>query len=431
MSFSPVRISRREALAVASCAALSLVDRTTAGRATTTAKLIPRPSDVIFSSRWMLPESIPIAVAAGATRFDWTYSERHDYYAAIKAAGIAEAGGTINLCPPDQTGSSTYRIGRQMNRTGWPIEAPWLKGLGWYYGCVNNPDFLNLQLGRVKRLFAAGTLALQHDDAACSIASVNWGGCWCPYCRSAARAQGYDLVTQMRSFQTASTVRYIKALRERINAAIGREVTLSCNNFRMRMSTPYPLFDYGMCEIDPVDAEPTVLEAAYRQFERDGWMQVVTLRSSDIALNRATIARVHALGGAMLFPFNVYMQSGPRFTANADDVSSFYRFVRAIGPLLDASRFTGQDVADFLSAESLAALRQSNVGTILRRAGAQTVLHLVPGSYLRAAPLLDIRFSAAPGEIALRSAEAPAARIVHGANLNIAPWDWSTVTFGS
>jgi len=387
----------------------------------------PRPSDVIFSARSMVPESIPIAVAARTTRFDWLYSEKGSFLAAVRNAGIATIGGAINMWPSDAPNLPTYRVGRALSSTGGLIEAPWARGMGLYWGCVNNPDFMGIQLGRAMRTLSAGANAIQFDDAAAAIPAVGFGACWCPYCQKLAASSGYDLRTSMLEFQTASTLRFIQALRASINTARGSEVLMSCNNAGLKRDEPYNLFDYGMCEIDPPRADIRVLERAYRQFELDGWMQVVTLRSRDIGLNRATIAAVHALGGAMIFPYNVYMSAGARFSANPDDVLALYHFVRAIGPLLDASRFTDIPPVALLTSDSMASLAQAGVSPIVRRAGDRTLLHLIPGASTRRASLLDIQLAAAPAAT-LCSAEQAQLRSVANGKLRIAPWDWSLVT---
>jgi len=391
----------------------------------------PRPSDVIFSSRWTLPASIAIAATVHATRFDWTYRFRDNYFASLQAAGFASIGGAINMWPPDGIGEKTYQRGRARDRAGQLIEAPWVRGQGWYWSCVNNPEFRGLQVDRARWALQGGAKRLQHDDCRAAIAAVSFGGCWCQYCRQRAARLGYDLQSQMLAFQTSSTVSYIKELRARIGTANGHAVLMSCNNFRMKLGIPHTLFDYGMCEIDPADAALDVLTKTYREFERLNWMQVVTLRSADIALNRATIARVHALGGAMLYPYNVYMPSGTRFTADSGSIVPFYKYVRAIGALLDESRFVDQPSASYLFAESLEALKRARVGTIVRRAGTQTVLHFVPAAAGRDVPPVDIRVAAGPGNLVLRSAARPDPQALRENTFAIAPWDWTTLTIGT
>jgi hypothetical protein len=133
----------------------------------------------------------------------------------------------------------------------------------------------------------------------------------------------------------------------------------------------------------------------------------------------------------MLYPYNVYMPSGSRFSADAASIALLYRFVRAIGALLDASRFIDQTPATFLTADSLAALERARVGTIVRRAGAQTVLHFVPASSDRSVPPVDISCAAPSGELSVRSAERPDPRVLQRNAFAIAPWDWSTLTIGA
>lgn len=431
MSMTGFPVSRRMALAYAGAAAAWPYPGGRPVRAASTSSSPPQPSDVLMSARWSIPEVIDLARNCQATRLEWNYVERGSFFQDAKAAGVQVSGGAINMWPTDGPGLASYKIGRQQDRYGAAIEAPWVKGKGWYWGCVNNPDFFRLQMGRASRALQAGASVIQYDDCAGAIPAVAWGGCWCAHCRQQAARQGYDLERQMLAFQTASTVRYIKSLRSQIDAVNGDRVMMSCNNYRLRTGVPYDLFDYGMCEISPADAAPHALETAFRRFEQNGWMQVVTLRSSDIALNRATIARTHALGGAMLYPYNVYMPVGPRFTANASDVAGLYRFVRIIGSVLDSSRFTDRTAASLLTRESLLALDQARVSTVVRLAGTQLVVHFIPERDTRGAGLIDIRLSTSPAASTLRSAEQPNERPISNGTFAICPWDWSVLTITS
>ena len=428
MSTTGFPVSRRMALAYAGAAAAWPYPGRRSVRAAAGSNTPPRPSDVFMSARWSIPEVVDLARNCQATRLEWNYVERGSFFQDAMNAGVQVAGGTVNMCPTDGPGLATYKVGRQQDRFGAAIEAPWVKGKGWYWGCVNSPDFFRLQMGRASRALQAGASVLQHDDCAGAIPMVASGGCWCTHCRQQATRRGYSLERQMLAFQTASTVRYIKSLRSRIDAMSGDRVMMSCNNYRLKTGVPYDLFDYGICEINPADAAPPTLEAAFRQFERTGWMQVVTLRSSDIALNRATIARTHALGGAMLYPYNVYMPVGPRFTANASDVAGLYRFVRAIGSVLDSSRFTNRTAASLLAPESLEALEQAGVSTVVRLAGTQLAVHFIPERDDRSVPPIDVRMAKLPSASTVRSAEQPDARPAPNGTFAISPWDWSMLT---
>ncbi|MBY0391936.1 MAG: hypothetical protein K2Q27_01585 [Novosphingobium sp.] len=387
----------------------------------------PKPSDVILSARVPSAEGLFLAKLAGATRCDWTYVDGGTFFFDLRQSGIPGAGGAINMIPQDSPTVATYRTGRTNDRNGRLLEAPWQRGKGLYWGCVNNPDFLRLQLERARNTLAAGAEWIQHDDAAGQIQAVSFGACWCNFCRRKASVRGFDLKRAMLQFQTESTIDYVKALRAGVNAAAGRVVVMSCNNFNMSLSPPTSLFDYGMCEIGSDEADLDRLQQKFRQFERDSWMQVVTLRSRDIRLNRATIAAVHALGGAMIFPYNVYMTDGPRYSADPELVVPLYRFVRLIGPLLDASRFTDLKAADLFSTESLTSLDNAGVKTVVRRAGTRTLVHFIPGYPISKSRPLTVRL-ATPARAVLQSAERTEPSVSQTGSFLVAPWDWSVVT---
>lgn len=423
-----LNFSRRDALRLSSAAVAALNFPPASAFAAANADR-PKPSDVIISARVPSADGLALARMAEATRCDWTYVDKGPFFSQLRDLGVDGAGGAINMIPPDRPSQATYRVGRQQDRSGMPIELPWLKGKGLYLGCVNNPDFLSLQIERARNALSVGAGWLQHDDPGGQVQAVSFGACWCRFCRVKAGAQGYDLETAMLQFQTQSTIDYVQALRAGINAVAGHPVPMSCNNFGLSTNAWVSLFDYGMCEIDKRDADIDRLVPKFRQFERDDWMQVVTLRSRDVGLNRTTIAAVHALGGAMIFPYNVYISTGARYSANPSDVLALYRFVRSIGPVLDASRFTEVTAETLLSPGSLASLDRAGVRTIVRRAGTRTILHFIPGAPARNARRVNISL-ATPVRAMLQSAERSAPKALQSASFRVAPWDWSVVTLG-
>lgn len=340
---------------------------------------VPTAGDVCFSSRTIMPDSFAVAERIGATRLDWTYSQRRDFLSAARVSGLKFVGGAINMCPPDGPGKVTYQIGRQLSLDGSFIEAPWMKGMGWYWGCVNNPEFMALQLGRAMRSLNAGADYIQFDDAGGSIPAVSFGGCWCSYCVKSAKAQGLDLSRDMLAFQTRSTKKFITQFRENLDRAMGNRITISCNNYRLKMDDVFSLFDYGMCEIDPIDASLDNLLKFYNFSGRINWMQVVTLRSCDPSLNRATIAAVHALGGAMIYPWDVYIAPGQaRCKGNHDDYKGIYSLISRSKMMLIGSRFCDKKSEDFFSAETQVALERAGVKILVRSFESKTVVHLIP-----------------------------------------------------
>lgn len=372
-------LTRREAAGILGAGALAIGLRAKAAVAAA-ALAHPRASDVCFSPRGTNPAALPFARACGATRIEWTYSLDHDFLAAFRNVGVGAIGGTINACMPDKVGGNTYQVGRQQDRNGQLIYAPWMAGepVKRAWGCPNNPAYEQILAARALAALSAGADHLQFDDAAMSIPAVAWGGCWCSYCKKRAAGLGYSLDNQMLAFQTRSTVDFIGRLRTRINSQAGRTVPMSANNFNGSRSQPYTLFDFGMCELEAERLRPDQLISMYRSFEADGWFQAVTLKSTDPRLSQSVIATIHACGGSCIVPWDVFLATGRRYFGTVSDYAGVYRTIRHLGALLDGKRFSARSPNDLLSTNTIAQLAAQKVQVIAREDASSLVLHFVP-----------------------------------------------------
>ena len=157
----------------------------------------PHHSDVIATSRYLhfAPDHGPYdtwgAMAAfSATRMDWVYTTNASFVAQAHKRNI-EITLAINPQTPDSPEKTTFEIGRVLNIHGEPLVAPWMGAQQNYYGCVGNPDFLEIQYAFVDSLLDSGTGGIQHDDPAANGEAVSWGkgdpergGCYCEHCMS-------------------------------------------------------------------------------------------------------------------------------------------------------------------------------------------------------------------------------------------------------
>ncbi|WP_189622446.1 hypothetical protein [Novosphingobium colocasiae] len=345
--------------------------------------IIPTASDVCFSSRFGDPKALPIAKALGANRLDWTYSTNKDFLRQAKIFGLNVIGGTINMCPPDIPGSTrpTYLRGRQQNYRGDFIVAPWMSGEGRNWGCVNNPDFLLILLHMAQNALSAGCDYLQFDDPAGAVQSVSWGGCWCDFCRAAAKKYGLSLKNQMLDIQKRSLLDFISNFRQKLDEINGKRIIISCNNYNGDMGEPSTAFDFGICEIQEDNCSYISIKSLFNNYRKKEWMQVFTFRTGDVYLNRLLISAAHALGGSSIIPWDIYMGSGrPRFFGATEDFFDVYAQVRALGPLLSGAEEANYLPEDILTADGLNTLKRSGMETVIRSYGTLTIMHVLPSN---------------------------------------------------
>lgn len=391
---------------------------------------VPRPSEVCFSSRGTRPDALQAAKSFQATRLSWSYSLDRRFLQSFRDAGLSSLGGAINACMPDRFGSHSFNEGRMVNRAGKQLTAPWMAGepIKRNWGCPNNPAYENILLTWALALLTAGADELQFDDAGMSINAAKWGACWCSFCEVAARQEGLSLSTEMDRFQTLSTRAFVMRLRSRLDKAAGRRVTMSLNNGGGSLGEPHDLFDYGMCELGPEHLSAAKLGSLYQRYERVGWHQVATMRSTDQVVTRAAIATIHASGGNAIVPWDVYLGPGGRYFGETAVYGSLYRMVRLLGRLLDGKVFSSRPVAEYLDPVTLAVLDRMKVGTILREDDRAVVLHLVPWSG-EPSPF-DVTFStAASRQKPTLIVESGQARQITSRNVKLPGREWSAVAF--
>lgn len=310
-----------------------------------TAAHLPRRSDVIFSTRWARPEALATARAFVATRLDWCYTTDAAFLQAARQAGLGPLGAAVNANLPDRPGLRTHREGRIQDREGHPVTAPWMRAWGNAWGCANAPAYRAAWLAHATASLAAGADTLLMDDPGMNVAAVAWGGCWCPHCRAVAAAEGTDLGRDMAAFQRRSVTRFYADVRQALDQAAGRRVSLGCNNYRGSADWPAGLFDFGIAELPAGLAEPGHIATVLAAAEARGFPQAFTLVSEDVARNRQAAAWCYAQGGHMVVPWDVYLRSTPtgsdRFFARPEDVAPLFRMARALGALLDEARRGG------------------------------------------------------------------------------------------
>ena len=246
----------------------------------------PHHSDVIATSRFphFAPYHGPYSTwgameAFHATRMDWVYTTNATFVQEARRRGL-ELTLAMNPQTADAPDKTTFDIGRVLNIHGKPLVAPWMRSWGGpqrSYGCVNNPDFLQIQYAFGSSLLEIGSGGIQHDDPAANGEAVTWNkgdpalsGCYCEHCMAGftkalmagalsksertelnitaafnyrellLREQWNGTSTAVKilrplfvAYQMNVTSKYLVDLRQHLHAKaaeLGRTTSLSCNN---------------------------------------------------------------------------------------------------------------------------------------------------------------------------------------------------------
>lgn len=399
----------------------------TPGEALGFEEILPRRSDVSFSSRWKRPanasdphDTFAAARSFHATRLDWVYTVDPAFIGEACDRGLPLVA-TLNACLPDH-GASTYSEGRMRDAAGAMIVAPWMT---WtpepYMGCVNTAEYFENMLARSIRMIEAGAAGTQYDDPEQNINALNWGGCHCDACtpkfaayldnslgaeervelgvdldgfeyRAFLQAGGEDdaLAGHFRDFQRLSVEGFQSRLHHAVEAHFGRRIPFSSNNFDILWHSPFHLFDYGMCELPKRSQDPATIFERLQEAVALGRAQIVTIHSDEHLPTRRMIGMIAASGGVPLVPWDVWMEGSRRYFGTPEEYADLYGFIRAAAPeLMDGYRAAASHIPTDLAAgeaESTEGLALDNprVAAVLERradgAAGPVVVHLVDWS---------------------------------------------------
>ncbi len=305
-------------------------------------QFVPRYSDVCFSSRWRRPkndsdsyDTFRDAMAFHATRLDWVYSFDPIWIRECKKRGYQFCG-TLNTILSDAPDKSTREKGRILNKKGQPVTAPWMrKNGGVWWGCVNSPEYRKSYLAHAKLLIDGGTDLIQMDDPGLNVATIEWGGCYCEYCRKKAEDQGTSLELDMKAFQEASVKEFYTYMRKEIDSYAGYHVPFSSNNYEGESGFPYNLFKCGMAELTEQSGTPDLLYKKLNEALSQDRAQIFTFVSLNVPLTRCIISTAYACGGHIIVPYDVYHEDHPRIFGKPKEYADLYGFVRANADFLD------------------------------------------------------------------------------------------------
>ena len=328
--------------------------------------LVPKKSDVIFSTRFKRPEAPEVAKAFAATRSEWVYSTDKEFVNALGAVSGGWFGGALNsnasgvpqVKPPSDAAMAKDFDGNSlihhlMKAWGGPKSTPTT-----HPGRVvttTHPETQKVLREQARLYLELGADSIQHDDPMLQVYSgIYLGGDFNPTTlagfnkwlnqysdKEELRRVGLDnlrgdyrefLKTKfgirdaqdyMRRHKTLPTTpiwfRYLRQtvrehfleFRKFLNATSGKQVPLSMNLGILEWPDEKkwhfflaPLASYAMAET-PIDKtwELASRAATTRAF---GIGYAPSLKPRSRAENRVAIATFYALGGVPLVPWDVY-----------------------------------------------------------------------------------------------------------------------------
>lgn len=354
--------------------------------------VVPKGSDVVFSTRSKRPEALPVIQAYGATRVEWVYGADRAYVAQLKQ-NAPWFGATLNANPRLPSDAGYVR-----DFDGQVLAAPWMQGWNVFWASSEHPDAQRVWADQLRAALEAGADAIQFDDPLLqAFAALNQGGDFNVAMQSgfsawlrkqadpaAVRAAGLQdlgdgpdaykawLTSQHGVRDTADYRRRLRQLpstplwlaytrhtvlqahrrlRDQAAALKGRAVPLSMNLGTLVEpveSNPFffltPLVDYSMAETQIKDFPLQVQQAATARALGMGF--VPSLKPLSLGENRTAIAYFYALGAPVVVPWDVYDGNDaqgkpkPRFFGAPADYADLYAFVRANASLFDGLETT-------------------------------------------------------------------------------------------
>lgn len=298
----------------------------------------PARSAVCFSSRWRHPssakdphDSFQSAADFHATGFYWISGDSRAWFEEIHRRGYPYQGWLSTILPDTMFGN-TRQQGRILNEKGELVTGPWMVAFKGWWGCMNSPEYRKVYLDYVKMYIDAGAESLQMDDPGENATAVQWGGCYCRYCKEKAARLGKT----PPEIQRESTEEFYRWMRKEIDAYAGRHVPWSCNSHPGHECFYDFAFDFGLEELAEGRARPEPLYRAVRDAEQRGKAQMFTYVSTSLSHTRTTIALAYACGTQIIVPWDVYIATGlPRYFGKPEEYADLYGFARAMAGYLD------------------------------------------------------------------------------------------------
>ena len=240
------------------------------------------------------------------TRADWSYIKDSAYIKQCKANGWTFQGTTNAVTTsPDHA---------MRNEDGSPVLDHFQRE-GRYWSDCNNPAYRNWYVEQLVEWVELGADAIQRDEP-----------------------------TAQNHWDYEETSAYYEDVHGRLRAAVGRDVTFSCNlawnegrRFGGKGDRVTRHFDFGMSELGNNDVTPDFITSAARDTRRKGkFIAYTSFEALDVPTYRRAIAGCYANGLLFIVPWDQFAgTSGQRVFSKPEDMADLYGFVRANAQYLD------------------------------------------------------------------------------------------------
>jgi len=348
-------------------------------------------SSVFFSSRWWRGTAFPHGSTLDnlkrfmATDNKWGYIY-DDHISYINNIGIGFQGAFSSA--EKDLNSDTYLTGRAEQFEGnYFNPRVGLSDIPW--GCVNNPEYVNILITRAKQGIDLGVRSFQRDEWLANNRLYEVEGCFCQHCMDGFRkylkdtystaqlalwgitdinsfnyktylTENYGIWTnedyadkKMQSplhipfgnFHQQSTKNHIVSFRNELNAYAQEPIELSYNNggffenLKDVSNHPYSsIFDYGIGETNPdiYQLNRIVAGASFATGLRKP--QIISPRmeqEADVDQICMGIASAYAMGQYFLVPWDIYVQNSDRYYGTVEEYGAYYHFIRTYPFLFD------------------------------------------------------------------------------------------------
>jgi len=307
----------------------------------------PKYSDVVMRSLKFRDETfqhgstLQNAKDFHVTRLDWVYvdemhngnrtdAEIQNFMDQFANEGI-DVGATINATPFDQSIAIE-------DENGNPAGVPWLSNR--YFICHNKPGAYDYNLDNIKKAIDFGAIAIQRDEPGYgNIERWDNGYCFCSYCQAEANNEGVNLNvdSERKTFNFESTWEFYDQLHADADAYAGFQVAMSCNGGSRSWNDNdyeevFDRHDYRNSELHGSDpSEMYDLSVETRARDKVQIFQYTSGSDMTEITQKRHIALSYATGMNVMVPWDVYINSNPRYFGIPEDFADIFGFVRALG----------------------------------------------------------------------------------------------------
>lgn len=290
------------------------------------------------------------------SKLDWTYTDNPTMLTLFKQRLIPFS---IALNPqvPDSLSYTTKKF-RIITKNGTPYIASWMRSWhnnNMFWGCVNNPGFVNLFFNKSKAVVDLGAYGIFVDDPLFNVQlqyeTKDEIGCFCDFCINKYATQTKTLATTIRNqlllaikqkdsgievplikdyktFQKNCVIAFLNDWSKKIKV-YKPGIVLITNNFKGNWSDIYSIFDKGIAELPESDLSTNNLDQRFSNAKKLKKTQLFSLVSNDIGLNYYLMCYCFMNHYDYIIPWDVFVPTiinkQNRFYANTHEVAKLQK----------------------------------------------------------------------------------------------------------